>query len=147
MDMDAADKKILNKLQFDFPLDLCPYLRIAEAVGIAEAELLERIGRLRAANIIRQISAIFDTRNLGYTSSLVAMRIPAEGPSAAARRINEFPGVSHNYKREDHFNLWFTVAVPTGRDLNETVRILAYEADAETTLLLPTLKLFKIGVK
>lgn len=145
--MDEVDKRILNKLQFDFPLDLQPFLRIAEGVGTTEADVIERIGRLRSQNVIRQISAIFDTRNLGYTSSLVAMRVPSEKLSSSAKRISDFPGVSHNYKREDHFNLWFTVAVPTGRDLNETVKIMAYEAEAETTLILPTLKLFKIGVK
>ncbi len=145
--MDDLDKKILNKLQFDFPLDLQPFLRIAEAVGTTESDLIERIGRLRRENVIRQISAIFDTRNLGYTSSLVAMRIPSERLTPSAKRINEFPGVSHNYQRDDHFNRWFTGAVPAGRELNDTVKIMAYEADAETTLILPTLKLFKIGVK
>ncbi len=145
--MDVVDQKILNQLQFDFPLDLCPYQKIGEAVGIPEGEVLERIGRLRGERVIREISAIFDTRNLGHTSSLVAMKIDEAGLKGAAKKINDFPGVSHNYKREAAFNLWFTVAVPPGRDLNETVKILAFEADAESTLVLPTLRLFKIGVR
>ncbi len=73
--------------------------------------MIARLGRLREANVIRQISAIFDTRNLGYTSALVAMKIPAEQLSAGARVVNGFPGVSHNYKREADYNLWFTAAV------------------------------------
>ncbi|MBI2981249.1 MAG: Lrp/AsnC family transcriptional regulator [Deltaproteobacteria bacterium] len=145
--MDDLDKKLLTKIQFDFPLDLRPFLRLAEQIRTTEEEVIARLAQLRKENVIRQISAIFDTRNLGYTSSLVAMRIPSEKLSAGARMINAFPGVSHNYKRENHFNLWFTVAVPPGRDLNETVRIMACEAEAETTLVLPTLKLFKIGVR
>lgn len=145
--MDDLDKKLLTKIQFNFPLDRRPYLKLAEQLQTTEEEVIRRLGQLLDQKVIRQISAIFDTRNLGYTSSLVAMRIPAEELSQVARRINTFPGVSHNYKRENQFNLWFTVAVPPGRDLNETVKIMAYEADAETTLILPTLKLFKIGVK
>lgn len=145
--MDDLDRRLLTKIQFDFPLDRRPFLKLAERVKTTEEEVLARLTRLREANVIREISAIFDTRNLGYTSSLVAMRIEQDRLTAGARRINEFPGVSHNYKRENRFNLWFTVAVPPGRDLNETVKILAYEADAETTLILPTLKIFKIGVK
>ncbi len=145
--MDNLDKKLLTKIQFDFPLDLQPFNRLAGELQSTEAEVINRLQQLRDQNVIRQISAIFDTRNLGYTSSLVAMRIPPELLSSSARKINEFPGVSHNYKRENFFNLWFTVAVPPGRDLNDTIRILAFEANAETTLILPTMKLFKIGVK
>lgn len=145
--MDDLDKKLLTKIQFDFPMDLRPYLRLAEQLKMTEEDVIGRLRKLREDNVIRQISAIFDTRNLGYVSSLVAMRIPAGKLSASARKINDFPGVSHNYKREDEFNLWFTVAVPPGRDLNDTVKMMAYEAEAEATLVLPTLKLFKIGVR
>ncbi|MDO8462260.1 MAG: AsnC family transcriptional regulator [Deltaproteobacteria bacterium] len=145
--MDSLDRQICTILQSDFPLDLQPFLRVAEKVGISEDEVLRRIGELRKTSVIREISAIFDTRNLGFISTLVAMQIPEENLSKAARAINEFPGVSHNYKREDHFNLWFTVAVPPGRDLNDTIQVMAYEAGALATLILPTLKLFKIGVR
>ena len=47
-------------------------------------EVVGRIARLRQAGIIRQISAIFDTRALGYQSTLVAMRLP---PGAGVRLI------------------------------------------------------------
>lgn len=145
--MNEIDRKILNKIQFDFPLDSHPYLRIGEAVGTTESDVIGRIGRLRQQQIIRQIGAIFDTRNLGYASSLVAMRVPPERIVTSAARVSDFPGVSHNYRREDRFNLWFTVAVPPPRDLNETVKILSSEAGSEATLILPALRIFKIGVK
>ncbi|MBI1865635.1 MAG: Lrp/AsnC family transcriptional regulator [Nitrospirae bacterium] len=147
--LDAVDRRLLNLLQADFPLVPEPFAAIGKDLGIAEADVLERIGRLKAEKIIRQISAIFDTRALGYASSLVAARVPAGRLEEAAAVINEHPGVSHNYRRNDAFNLWFTIAVPPDSrlGLERTVERLGELAGAESIRLLPTLRLFKIGVK
>ncbi|MBI3393138.1 MAG: Lrp/AsnC family transcriptional regulator, partial [Nitrospirae bacterium] len=147
--LDAVDRRLLNLLQADFPLVPEPFAAIGKDLGIAEADVLERIGRLKAEKIIRQISAIFDTRALGYASSLVAARIPAGRLEEAAAVINEHPGVSHNYRRNDAFNLWFTIAVPPDSrlGLERTVERLGELAGAESIRLLPTLRLFKIGVR
>jgi DNA-binding Lrp family transcriptional regulator len=97
--------------------------------------------------VIRQLSAIFDTRALGYQSTLAAMKADSSRVDEAAEVINQHPGVSHNYKRNDPFNIWFTVAVPPGDSLEHTVNILHALAKAEETIILPTLRLYKIGVK
>lgn len=147
--MDETDKRLLNLIQADVPLVPEPFAAIGKELGISEADVLERIGRLKAEKIIRQISAIFDTRALGYASSLVAARVPKEREEAAAAVINGHPGVSHNYRRNDDFNLWFTIAVPPDSrlGLERTVERLGELAGAESIRLLPTLRLFKIGVK
>src|SRR3989338_2427636 len=98
MELEALDKKLLTKIQFDFPLNLTPYQSLAEMVGTTEADVIARLGRLREFKVIRQISAIFDTRNLGYTSALVAMKIPAEQLSAGARGGPGFPGAHPKQK-------------------------------------------------
>lgn len=146
--LELLDKKLLNTLQLDFPLDERPYLRVAEKVGTNEADVLQRVKKLKDEKIIRQISAIFDTRSLGYKSSLVAMRVQKHRLLGAAEFINTHPGVSHNYVRNHDFNLWFTIAVPPNSmlGLEKTVNILHEKAQAESTRMLPTLKLFKIGV-
>src|SRR5690606_19537069 len=81
--------------------------------------------------------------------SLVAAKIPEERIDQAARVINEHPGVSHNYKRNHAYNLWFTIAVPPNSrlGLEKTVELLGKMAEAEQVRLMPTLKLFKIGVQ
>jgi DNA-binding Lrp family transcriptional regulator len=61
--------------------------------------------------------------------------------------ISAHPGVSHNYKRNHAYNLWYTVAVPPGDSLEEHVDVLHRESGARITRRLPTLKLYKIGVK
>ena len=144
--MDLVDRKILNIIQTRFPLVEMPFAEIGDEVELPEEEVIERIGELKGKNVVRQISAIFDTRRLGYKTTLVAMRLPADELEAAAQIINVHPGVSHNYARNGHFNLWFTVAVPPYEDLAETVEDMASRTGAESYRLMPTIKFFKIGV-
>src|SRR5918995_665823 len=146
--MDGLDKDILNLIQREFPLEREPFAAIGREVGIAGDEVIRRIEALKRGRVIRQISAIFDTRVLGYESSLVAAQIPAERLAEGAKAINSHPGVSHNYERNNEFNLWYTVAVPPDSrlGLEGTVDVLHRISGAEKTRILPTLKLFKIGV-
>ncbi|HXA30502.1 MAG TPA: AsnC family transcriptional regulator [Candidatus Angelobacter sp.] len=146
-DIDALDQELLNQVQADFPVEHAPFARLAERLGVSEAEAIERTRRLRERHVIRQVSAIFDTRSLGYQSTLVAMRFAAEELEGGAAIINEHPGVSHNYRRNHDFNLWFTLATPPGGDIDATLQKLHELSGAEVTRKLQTLKLFKIGVK
>lgn len=144
--MDPIDKLIVNRIQEEFPLVSRPFAELGAPHGIDEIEVLARLQAVKELNVIRQISAIFDTRTLGYKSSLVAMATAPDDELHAAHVLNQHPGVSHNYKRNHDFNLWFTVAVPADGDLQATVDALHREARAISTRILPTLKLFKIGV-
>lgn len=144
---DNLDRQILDLLQREFPLSSHPFAILGQRLGIPEEETLRRVEGLYQNGIIRQISAIFDTRSLGYDSCLVAMQIPAENLDTTAAVINGHPGVSHNYSRSHQFNLWFTIATPPGHDLTSDVRELGDKAGATATLILPVLRMFKIGVK
>jgi siroheme decarboxylase len=146
--MDGIDKEILNLIQREFPLEREPFAVVGRDVGIAGDEVIRRIEALKRGRVIRQISAIFDTRVLGYESSLVAAKIPPAKLSEGAKAINSHPGVSHNYERNNEFNLWYTVAVPPDSrlGLEGTVNVLHHISGSEKTRILPTLKLFKIGV-
>jgi DNA-binding Lrp family transcriptional regulator len=146
--MDSTDKEILNRIQREVPLEREPFEAIGRELGIAGDEVIRRIEALKRVRVIRQISAIFDTRVLGYESSLVAARIQAHKLGEGAKAINSHPGVSHNYERNNEFNLWYTVAVPPDSrlGLEGTVDVLHRISGAEKTRILPTLKLFKIGV-
>ena len=146
-DMDTLDRKLLNIIQSGFPLTDEPYAEIGAELGIDEAEVLERLARLRQTNVVRQISAIFDTRRLGYKTTLVAMAFPPEKLHDSALVINEHPGVSHNYAREGSFyNLWYTIAVAPGEDLETTVNGMAARTGSLQHRLMPTIRFFKIGV-
>jgi DNA-binding Lrp family transcriptional regulator len=141
------DRELLNAVQWDFPLEPRPYAALGERLGLAEPEVRSRVAAVKQLGVLRQLSAIFDTRALGYQSSLVAARIDADRVDDAAAVISAHPGVSHNYKRNHAFNLWYTIAVPPGESLDEHLDALHQESGALVTRKLPTLQLYKIGVK
>jgi siroheme decarboxylase len=144
--LDELDKKLLNLLQGSFPLSPRPFRKVAELAEVDEDEVLRRTQRLIDDRIIRQVTPIFDTRVLGYSSMLVAAKVDPENPHRAAKIINSHPGVSHNYLRNHDFNLWFTIATePDSKlGLEGTLDVLRELTGAESVRQLPTLKLFKI---
>ena len=145
--MDDLDKQILNEIQWTFPLVSQPFHEIAKKFDISTEVVKERLQNLKKSGILRQLSAIFDTRRLGYKSSLVAMEIEPDKLEHVANQINRHPGVSHNYERNHQFNLWFTLATPPGSDLKTEVDKFKKIPGILKIRMLPTIKLFKIGVK
>ena len=144
--LDETDKKLLNLMQGSFALRPDPFNGVAELAGISETEVMERVQYLLDKRIIREVTPIFDTRALGYSSMLVAAKVDASNPHRAAQFINSHPGVTHNYLRNHDFNLWFTLAVePDSKlGLDGTLDVMAAKTGAESIRQLPTLKLFKI---
>ncbi len=144
--LEDVDRRLLNLMQGSFPIAPRPYQQVAGEAGIEEDEVLARVQHLLAERIIRQVTPIFDTRALGYSSMLVAAKVDPDNPWRAANVINEHPGVSHNYLRNHEFNIWFTIATEPGSPLGleGTLEVLSRLAGAESIRQLPTLKLFKI---
>ena len=145
--MDELDKELLNEIQWTFPLVTRPFDAIANKFSTTPEDVKQRLSRLKQIGVLRQLSAIFDTRRLGYTSSLIAMEIEPNKLEYVASMINKHPGVSHNYERDHKFNLWFTLAVPPGADLKTEVEKFNVLKGIRKVRMLPTLQLFKIGVK
>mgnify|MGYP000008799019 CR=1 FL=1 len=148
--LDQFDTRLLTLLQKEVPLTDRPFATIARELGVGESQVLDRIARLRSQPnpVIRQISGIFDTKSLGYESTLVAARVAESELESAVRVINAHPGVTHNYLRNHAYNLWYTVAVPPDSrlGLERTVDVLHRQSGAIATRMFPTLKLYKIGV-
>ena len=145
--IEEIDNEILNEIQWTFPLVPRPFDAIAKKFNISPKEVKSRLIQMKRKGVLRQLSAIFDTRKLGYTSSLVAMEIEGDKLEKVAQQINKHPGVSHNYEREHEFNLWFTLAVPPGSDLKLEIDKFSKLDGIKKVRMLPTLQLFKIGVK
>jgi siroheme decarboxylase len=145
--IDPLDKQLLNEIQWTFPLSSMPYLEIATKHGLTEDDVMKRISLMKRIGLIRQINAIFDTRKLGYKSALVAFAVKKDRLDSVALEVNKHPGVSHNYERDHEFNMWFTLAVPADGDLKRDLEIMASLEGVIKFRLLPTLKLYKIGVK
>ncbi len=146
--LDDDDRKLMNALQSGFPLTPQPFQGIASATALPVDDVLTRTQRLLDGRIIREITPIFDTRALGYSSMLVAAKVDSENPHRAAKIINSHPGVSHNYLRTHEFNLWFTIATPPDSELGleGTLKTLQDLTGAESIRQLPTIVLFKINM-
>ena len=141
--------ELLYQMQHAFPLTQRPFRELADTLGSSEEAVMDALRQLKEERIIRQTSAIFDTKRLGYKSSLVAFKVPEEKIEDAAEIINAHPGVSHNYLRNHDYNIWFTMAVApdTALGLEKTIDILKERSGAEDAIILPTLKMFKIKVQ
>ncbi|TGE34458.1 AsnC family transcriptional regulator [Desulfosporosinus sp. Sb-LF] len=144
--MDSIDRALLNAIQNQFPIALHPYKILGEAVGATEEDAFKRIQRLRQEGIIRRLGGVFDSRRLGYYSTLCTGKVPEEKIPLLAKLLNEIPGVTHNYIRNHEYNSWFTLIA---RSQAEAERILQTIRDAigiSEIYSLPATQLFKINV-
>jgi siroheme decarboxylase len=144
-DIDQRDRELLGALQGEIPLVSTPFAVLGQMIDMSEKEVIKRTERLKREGLVRQLSAQFDARALGYRSCLVAAKVDPERIDDAAASINAHPGVTQNYRRNNDFNLWFTIAVAPSSQigLEKTIQILGDEAECEIVRPLPTLKVFK----
>ncbi|MEJ5330318.1 MAG: AsnC family transcriptional regulator [Desulfobaccales bacterium] len=143
--MDAVDRAILNEIQSHFPIVPRPYAEVGERVGVSEAEVLRRVQALVEAGVIRRIGANFTSRRLGYTSTLCAAHVPPAELEGFVEVVNRYPGVTHNYLRRHHYNVWFTLIAPSKARLEEILAEISRESGVEI-LSLPAVEVFKIKV-
>src|SRR4029079_1263788 len=95
--LEALDRELLNAVQWDFPLEPRPFAVLGERLGISETEVMERVAKVKELGVLRQLSAIFDTRALGYGSALVAAKIDPDPVDEAAAVISAHPGGRPNH--------------------------------------------------
>lgn len=143
--LDDTDKLLLNRIQSDFPLTPRPYLTLAAEFGLAEAEVIKRLRRLKDHGIIRRIGGNFAPEKVGFVSTLCAARVPEDQINAFARVVNRFPGVTHNYQRGGGaYNVWFTFIAPTMEMIQAELAVIVKETGITDILNLPATKVFKI---
>ena len=142
--IDDIDRDILNRIQSGFPITTRPYRTIAEDLGLSESEVLKRVSRLKASGIIRRIGGNFTPEKLGFVSTLCAAKVPEEKISQFAEVVNRYPGVTHNYRRENTYNIWFTFIAPSMDEINANLEQIAAETGVSDILNLPATRVFKI---
>jgi len=142
--IDDVDKVILNRIQSDFPVTPRPYLSIASELNLSETDVISRIQRLKDSGIIRRIGGNFTPGKLGFVSTLCAASVPKDKIDAFARVVNRYPGVTHNYQRDNTYNIWFTFISPSMAEIEENLKEIANETGISDILNLPATKVFKI---
>lgn len=145
MTMDQTDKKILDIIQTEFPIVSQPYAKIGKQVGLTEAETLARVRALFDLGIIRRIGANFQSRKIGWKSTLCAASVPQDKLAHFTKVVNTYPGVTHNYLRQHRLNVWFTYIAPSWGNLKQDLSMISKETGIKI-LNLPATKVFKIKV-
>ncbi len=147
---EPSDAELLDALQDNIPLVPRPWKAIAGRLGIPEEDLLTRLGKLRDEGIIRGISPVLDSRPMGLrAATLVALPVPADRLEETAAIISSYPEVSHNFQRDDHYSLWFTLSAVDEETLRRILAdILGRTGIPETDVLdLSTVRKFKADVR
>ena len=144
--LDEMDRLILNEIQSHFPLETRPYRVLAEKLGFSEDEVMQRVQTMKDQEIIRRIGANFNSRKLGYTSTLCAAHVQPEQMEGFVEIVNGYLGVTHNYRRDHHYNIWFTLIASSEQEIERILREITQESGVGEIISLPAEKVFKIQV-
>lgn len=149
--VDEADRKLLDRLQADFPLVPRPFAVLAQELGWEEQEVIERVQALHEAGLIRRVGPILDPARIGRVGTLAAVAAPPERIEEVAAVVSAHPGVTHNYERTARhgscpYTLWFTLSAGSEQALAKAVAELS-DAIGLAIVRLPTTRKFKIGVR
>lgn len=142
-----TDKLILNRLQEDVPFVERPWQSVARELNITEDFLLKRIAFLKKKGLIRRISAVFAPRKVNFVSTLVGAKVFPCKIKQTAEKINLYPEVTHNYKRNARYNLWFALVAKDRKRVDQILSTLKKNKNIQELTEFPVVKLFKINVK
>ncbi len=126
-ELSAVDRKIIAKMQGDFPVCERPYAEVAEQLGIAEDELLQRLEGLLAVKVLTRFGPMFQVERMGGAFVLAALAVPEARYEEVTALVNALPQVAHNYRREHPLNMWFVLATETQAGIAEAISRLERE--------------------
>jgi DNA-binding Lrp family transcriptional regulator len=144
--LDDMDRKILNEIQSHFPIESRPYQVLAEQLQCSEEEVLRRVQEMKGREVIRRIGANCNSRKLGYTSTLCAAKVPSQLMERFVEVVNSYIGVTHNYRREHEYNIWFTLIAPSEDEIKRILGEISELTGVDEVMSLPAERLFKIQV-
>ncbi len=142
--LDDIDKAILNRIQSEFPICRRPFDVIARELGLLERDVINRVGKLKESGIIRRIGGNFVPEKVGYVSTLCTAKVPEDKIEQFTAVVNRYPGVTHNYLRDNPYNVWFTFIAPSMEEIEENLRQISRDTGVAEILNLPATKNFKI---
>ncbi|MDY6843638.1 MAG: AsnC family transcriptional regulator [Thermodesulfobacteriota bacterium] len=144
--MDKTDRLLLSKVQSNFPLTARPFQKLAGKMGVSEEEIIYRLKKLKEQGIIRRISANFNSKAIGFISTLCAAHVPQNKVEKFVEAVNEYPGVTHNYERNHHYNVWFTFIAENKETIEKALEEISTRTGVHEILNLPAINQFKIDV-
>jgi len=144
--MDDVDKGLLNEIQTGFPITGRPFQDLGFRLSCSEEEILTRVRRLKRKGIIRRIGGNFDSKRLGFATTLCAAKVPEEKIRGFIEVVNRYPEVTHNYLRDNQYNIWFTFVARSSELVYRYMEEIKERTGVREILNLPAIKIFKILV-
>jgi DNA-binding Lrp family transcriptional regulator len=144
LSIDEIDREILNRIQSDFPITTRPFLSIAQNLHLSEDQVIKRLKRLKKKGIIRRIGGNFAPEKLGFVSTLCAAKVSRDKIDSFARAVNRYPGVTHNYRRDNKYNIWFTFIAQSMDEIKNNLENISQETGVKEIINLPATKMYKI---
>jgi len=139
------ESRLLAALQRGIPLVERPFADLGDRIGIPGDFVLAKARELLENGLARRFGAVFDSRSLGYGSTLCAVDVPSAELESAAALLAPHTGVTHCYEREGRPNLWFTLTARADR-FDAELTALAAGLAPHTVLNLPAIRRFKVEV-
>lgn len=142
--LDINERAVVNRIQSDFPLTPRPFATIAEELGLSENQVIDILVHLKKEGIIRRIGGNFVPHKLDHVSTLCAAKVPEDRIDSFAAVVNRYPGVTHNYQRDNEYNIWFTFIAPSMAEIKSNLEKISRETGIAEILNLPATQVFKI---
>lgn len=145
--IEEKDIALLRELQENFPIAKNPFRIIGNKINITEDEVITRLKNLTEAGIIRSIRPFYNNAELKRFTTLVCAKIPPEKIKTFTQIINSYNEVTHNYQRDNEYNIWFTLNCDSYESAERIIGNIKEKTGIEKLQVLPALKTYKIKVK
>lgn len=146
--IDDVDKRVIQLIQGDLPLDLRPFAVLAVKAGISEEEFVERVASLKKRGIIRRFGATLRHQEAGFSSNaMVAWIVPEERIEEVGKTMARFRAVTHCYQRKTSkgwpYNLYTMIHGDNREECYELAKKISRKAGIQDYILLFSEKEFK----
>lgn len=121
--IDNLDKRILEIMKKD---SRCPYVEIAEKLGVSEGTVHSRVHKMTEDGIIRGFTIKTSSKNV---KALVEVRIDVNTDTEEiARKLSEYDGVTEVFEVTGDQDIIAIVDVESSQSLNEIIeRVRRYD--------------------
>ena len=144
-EFDDLDAALLDDYQSGFPVRETPFEAIADRIDADPDEVFERVRSYVDVGLVRRVGPVLDPSAIG-SSTLAALRVPDEEVDEVAAVVNEYPEVSHNYRRDHEWNVWFVLTAQSREQRSSILDEIASRTGYEP-LSLPKLRKYCLDLQ
>jgi len=123
-----VQKKIIQFLQGNLPLESAPYLKLAKALKVDEDRIIKEIKILKKAGYIRRLTAVLDHHKVGLRANCMCVwAVPAGIIKQIAKIAKSQSQISHCYLRQRKKNWPYNFyTMIHGRSKTECLKVIKH---------------------